>query len=188
MQSKRFDSEQYVKEYQETGKFPAIHDELFNFIAAEANGERFCDLCCSTGLLGQRLKKKMPGCSFVMGVECDHKAIEAGKAAGVTIPVYEMTVNQENMPNLTELLYHHQVTVLVARRCLPEIFGADSSWRTFFVSELIDAGITEVFIQGRNDVKDHKNPLHNVTKEVELFHGYYKSVRLRGQCAHVRLA
>src|SRR4051812_37256610 len=107
--SVRFDSLAYLQAFRRQGRYPAIHDQLFRLIVAESRGCRFLDLCCSTGLLGQRVMS-FAGAMAVVGVDADVDAIAAARQHGVTIPLVQMRIAPETYGELGAMLKEHRIS------------------------------------------------------------------------------
>lgn len=183
--SLRFDSTEHLDAWKATGRFPAIHDDLFNLIATEATGTSFLDLCCSTGLLAQRLADKLPGVA-ACGVDADVDAVLAGAEAGIKVPVLTMKVELKSLDSLLQWIRDNRVTVLVARRCFPELFGHDHDLARAFSKGIHALGVTEVFLQGRVPVAGAKNSLASVLDEVQLLDHDYRLSFAHGQLAYLK--
>lgn len=182
--SRRFDSLEYLTAWKETGRFPAIHDELFELIAAEATGTSFLDLCCSTGLMAQRIATRLKGAT-ACGVDGDVDAVLAGAQAGVSVPILTLKVELKTMDALLQWVRSNRVTVLVARRCFPELFGHDHDLARAFSKGIHSMGVREVFLQGRVPVLGARNTLASVLDEVKLLEADYRVSFARGQCAYL---
>jgi hypothetical protein len=71
----RFDSQERIDLWRSTGKFPQIHDTLFNYVISRMNGDVVLDLCGSTGLLSRRfISAGIPA----VGVEGEQESVEKG--------------------------------------------------------------------------------------------------------------
>lgn len=189
--SKRFSSPEHLAAFKERGVFPVIHEPLFNLVLERAEGTSFMDLCCHFGLLGERLRRHIRGARAV-GVEMDAAAVEAGRAAGVQIPLHVMKVEPKSLGSFIGLITEHQVTTLVARRCLSEVFVTDHAKPTkdeAFAAELRRqlraAGVREVFAQGRAPTARATWPIPDIEAEVALLAPEFTLVDLRGQCAYL---
>lgn len=181
----RYDSQERLDAWRTLRVWPEIHDDLFHLVLSEARGRRFLDLCCSTGLLGQRLLDKMPGCERVLGLDADAGALERGRDAGVSVPLYHLPITRESLGQLVALVERERITGLVARRCLSEIFAADASWAPEFIDALASGGIREVFIQGRAPTARATHPIPNVDAEISVLGRSVNVLQRTGQCAYL---
>lgn len=186
---RRFNSEEYLTNWRAKGQFPKIHDALFNMIAAEALGTSGLDLCCSTGMLGTRLIEKL-GWRCV-GVDADKDAIALSESFGLPMPIRNMVIDDQTLPELVGLLERNRVEVLVARRCLCDVFcpsrsGDPGGFGFRFVDALAGAGIRECFVQGMANVGRSTHPIPNIDAEVAFFTGRYRVVRKVGEVAYLR--
>jgi HAD superfamily hydrolase (TIGR01509 family) len=85
-------------------------------------GRSGLDLCCSHGLLGQQLANR--GGYVMAGIDSDFKAVDLAQIY-VDMPVYQIRVDRNNLDKIRNTLYVRDITFIVARRCLPELFGDD---------------------------------------------------------------
>jgi len=187
MNSNRFDSIEYLKAFQVSGRFPAIHDDIFALIISEGHGCRFLDLCCSTGLLAQRLMK-FGGAMFAMGVDGDERAIKAGVEHGVTVPMALLNIGPDTLPELTQIIGANGISAVVARRCLPELLGERPEMDRPFADALAAGGAKEVFIEGRVKTARAVNRLCDVEKEAAAIASRYRVANRRRSCLRLVLA
>jgi len=194
----RFNSTTYVDHYKVTGRFPKIHDNLFNLITETWEGGSFIDVCCSTGLLGQRLIDKLG--VMCCGIEGDSRAITAGKQGGVQMTVYQTYIDEKSLANLSRILSDHDVNTVVMRRCVSELFakgmplGVGNTVQTElkpgfaekFIDTLLAAGVDEIYLQGRAESASSKHVIPNVEAEIKFFSTHYDVRVKRGQCAYLR--
>lgn len=177
----RFDSLEHLVAFNKSRVYPKIHDDLFHLVVAHSDPTQpFVDLCCSTGLLGQRLLDEN-----YQGFGVDTVLHYAAVEAGVALPLFKLKITRSTLPSLGALLHEHHTQMVVARRCLPELLGTDN-----FGAELgklfIDAGVTDVFLQGRKPTKNPRNPLHCLAAEVQALKPWWKQAWLApGDCAHL---
>lgn len=180
----RYNDPTHLETWKRSGRYPRIHDDLYRLLCEEALGTRFLDLGCSTGLLAERLQRSVKG-AVVLGVDADVAAIAAGTEAGLTVPREVLAVTPDTLETLGERIRTEGLTVLVARRCLPEILGAESAFALAFTQSLLQAGIEEIFVQGRAYSPQAKHALSQVEAEIQaLASGYQVRVR-RGECAYL---
>lgn len=187
--SRRFDCEDYVKDYEKRRAFPKIHNPLFQFFLTrymETPGDtawRVCDLCCSTGLLAQRIR--VHGGMVAIGVDRDENAIGLGESAGIDGLVH-LAVGPDTLTRLAKLLATKRINVVVMRRCIPELFDADPSWAPAFFRTLWGAGVTDLLVEGRKSRSTSRGNLCNIEYEIKLIQqtGLYKLAKRAGDCAH----
>jgi SAM-dependent methyltransferase len=179
----RYDAVEHVARWAKTGQYPAIHDAMFHAIGAWASGRSALDLCCSTGLLGQRVASKLG--LAVVGVDCDRRALEAGRHV-VTVPLVELRVEAETLPRIAEILNEYHVDILLARRCIPELFAYDLDLGHAFAGVLAVSGVREIFLEGRAASPRAVNPLATVEAEVGVFTDHYRQIRKLGQVVYLR--
>ncbi len=180
----RFNSAERLDLWQNTGRFPAIHNDMAHAFSSFARGERALDLCCSFGLLAERIKR-MYGAA-VVGVDADESALEHGRSAGITVDLLHMAVSADTLPALADLIASRKVSVLLARRCLPELFGGNIALGREFAQLMRDSGIEEVLIEGRVKTKKPRNALASIEDEIELMSGPFSLERRYRNVAYMR--
>lgn len=183
----RFDSVEHVDSWRQTGRYPAIHKPIADFVVGRLRGPAsLVDLCCSHGLLGDQLLTRLPPGTSVVGVESSLSAIGRARDAGLRHRIERLHVDASTYDELAAVVRRAGATVLIARRCLPEILGAALQTAPDFARALFDAGIREVFLQGRVVVAHPTNPLFSVDKEVEALSSHYGEAERAGQLSHLR--
>jgi ribosomal protein L11 methylase PrmA len=183
--SKRFNSLEYLEDYQKFGRWPQIHNQMFNLIMAESRSERFIDLGCSTGLLGERVMLKMR--SRVVGIDCDLEAIEAALKANVIIDFVRMEINQDTLESLKAIITTQNITCVIARRILPEIVNNNKWFGYELAKAFAESGIKEIFLEGRIYKKDSVNILASIEDEVEILKPFYFQTKRHGNLARLKL-
>lgn len=176
----RFDDQTLLECFKRGRSFPKIHAPLFSFIMEHEEGSVALDLCCSTGLLGQRLRERRHRFSHVFGVEGNSEAIDRAERAGVTMPITQMIVNEDTLDDFLALLLRNRCDTIIARRCLPELFGDCISFGQTFMRSINDVGVQWLFIEGRRATSTPANALHSIEKEIELASAAFEVVEKRG--------
>ena len=187
----RYNDPSHFERWKTHGTFPAIHDNiaalLEKHVAAGTAGpikpRRFCDLCCSIGLLGQRIYEGDMATRSVVGVEGLHASIVQARAAGIRYPILEIMVTHATLPVFIDWLKLNRTEVLVARRCLSELFAVDQSWGPHFWEAVTGAGVRMAVIQGRAPCANPTHPLPSVDQEIAVLGPKARLVEKLGQCA-----
>jgi hypothetical protein len=188
----RYNDPSHFARWKTDGTFPKIHDALAALMdkhlprADPDTPTRFLDLCCSIGLLGQRIRETRPG-STVVGVEGLRASIEQARAAGITYPILHLMVTRESLPLFAGYVGQHRVEVIVARRCLCEIFGKDQSWARLFLATVKARGVRYLSVQGMAPAANSVHPLPSIAEEVALFGPDVEVMALVAQCAILRI-
>ena len=183
--SLRYDSIDHLQRYRDHRAYPAIHDPLFRLIFDTSTSSRYLDLCCGTGLLGQRLMDQA-GSAFVLGVEASTN-FQLARSHGVSIAVAQFVVGRETLAVLADVISRNEITALIARRCLPEILGGHPSLDVPLVEVLASSGIIEVFVQGRVVSNRSTNRLASVDAEIGVLSSRYRVTTKRGPCCRLIL-
>ena len=181
----RFDSLEYLDQWQREGRYPAIHDEMFAVVTSRVVGRRYLDLCCSTGLLGQRIAAKA-WAETVVGVDGDNGALQAGKDAGINVPLIHLAITDTTMDQLGDLIRQHGLTVMLARRCLPELSDGDPERAKRLLAITAKAGITEIVVQGRDVSRRTTHVLGSIEREIAVIEPFFAVKWKGGQMAYGR--
>jgi hypothetical protein len=75
---------------------------------------------------------------------------------------------------------------MLARRCLPELFGDDLPLGRDFAAAIHGAGIKEIFLEGRVVTQGAVNVLKSVADEVDLLSGHYHEVKRIGAVSYLK--
>lgn len=179
----RFNDPRYLEDWQATGRFPAIHDAIAAAILRHDEGKAGVDLCCSTGLLAERLR--VNGFT-VVGVDRDATALERSRAAGIQAELLRLHLDSDGLAKMLQYVKEKGLTSLYARRCLPELFGDNLPLGKWFFKEAAAAGITRVFLQGRNPTANAKNRLSSISAEIALASSSFDLTWSAGQVAYLQ--
>lgn len=163
----RFNCPEYVDAWKDGGKFPNIHNGIFNLIARGVKPEdgNILDLGSSTGLLSRRLADAG---YTVYPMEASRVAIAEGTEAGVydDLEVTQFRLRPSRIPEFIEWLSKHHIKVVVARRVFPEL--DDSGIPPVLMTEaFIAAGVEHLFVEGRVPRANVKHRLHNLRAEID---------------------
>jgi hypothetical protein len=170
-----FDSIELLNMWKDRGTFPKIHDNMAYAAVLTLQGPNVLDLCCSYGLLGRRILGQVPQVRKMYGIDADFGVIQSSKEAGLT---HDMEIwHAKIVPGTEDLLYNfvteRQITSIVARRALPELFSEDPAWGKQVIERLWELGVKEWLIEGRVQSKRSTNALAGLIDEVELLSDCY---------------
>lgn len=189
----RFSDEEYLRAWKEDKIFPKIHQRIFDLFSMTFEAESVIDLCCCTGLIGQHIKE-MHGIN-VVGVEGDPNWIERGKKWGIELPIYELWITPDTLATFLDIIKKEKVTGIVARRCISELFGNDEKgrrlkspnwpWAEQFSEKILNAGITELWFEGRADQGRSVHPIPGTDEEIQCFSSKYKLAERYQTCAYM---
>lgn len=180
----RFDSQERIDLWRSTGKFPQIHDTLFNYVISRMNGDVVLDLCGSTGLLSRRfISAGIPA----VGVEGEKESVEKG-VWGEDQPVKHMWITPETVWSIADWMKEHKVNTVVARRCISELIPVFPVLGEVFIA----GGAKEMFLEGRQRVAKPTHPCPDIEHEIMPFVGEWegckptwKLVHRYKECAHL---
>ena len=168
----RYNSVERLEKWCMEGMYPSIHDRIFEMIDGRIKGQTVLDLCCSTGLLGQRIQDELN--KTVFGVDADKKAFENAASYGVDVNRTQMRIDASNFDPLIKFIADRGIDVLVARRCLSEVFYSHIDQGPVFAKRLLDeTKVREIFIQGRREQPNATHPIPSCDAEVSLFKDFW---------------
>lgn len=189
----RFSDEEYLRAWKEEGNYPKIHDTLYTLFASTYQSKTVMDLCSCTGLLGQRIKDVNK--INVVSVEGDPAWIARGNKWGTNVPVLELWILPETLPRFTQFIEDNEVTGICARRCISEIFGNDAKgrhlkspnweWAETFTKAILNAGIKEIWIEGRANQGRSTHCIPDTATEARCFGSRFKIEEEYRTCAYL---
>jgi len=147
--SRRYHSQEYLDEWRTTGRYPKIHQVMFetclHMLDRPDETGRVLDLFSSTGLLGARLKRIGYSVAWSDG---DRDALDRGIAAGAIDPehLFPGRLTMQNWAVFLDWLALEGVRTIVARRCLDVLFDVvppETAQAGF-----LEAGIETVILEG----------------------------------------
>jgi hypothetical protein len=172
MSSRRFNDESYIIEYNKTGAFPKIHNDVGFLIGNYANEpEPSLDLGSNIGMICARSIKL--GRSIAIGIEgCKEDFSRAVKDSRI---IYEnFYITRETFPRLINVLKKHKPTLVTARRVLSEIGIKDPSVVTEMAGIFHQYGVEKFIVEGRVPVKNPVVSLYNSELEVQAISNYFE--------------
>ena len=184
----RFNSAQHLRVWERTGSYPSIHQSLTNMVVTYLDrGSDILDLGCGFGLLGHAISTRTRGC-MVLGIDANDKTIAAAKDAGLDkgVTFKKMRITPDNSHEVADLCKELKIKAVVARRVFPELFGNDPVALTIFGHQLAEAGIRQIFIQGRVPVKNPNNELPTVQEEAKYLRASFEPAVIHGDLAYLK--
>jgi hypothetical protein len=187
----RYNAESYLEAWTDKGVYPKIHDPVFNLFMTTFESESVLDLCCATGMLGTRINEKAG--IQVCGVEWLEKNIRRARKYGVSIPIREMKIERETLNDFVDWIKKNEVTGIVARRCISELFGntptntIDWEWAELWTNAVADAGVKEFWIEGRADQGRSVHCIPDTETEIECLSFRYTVSEVQGKTAYLVL-
>lgn len=181
-----FNDPQILEDWRVNHRWPAIHGKIAAAAQMFIRGPRVLDLCCSFGLLGQRLLKTCPNVEKVIGVDCDDRAMGLGRAAGIAVDMHSMKITPDTVHLLYDLIKREGITTIVARRAFPELFGENHQFGRDFAISCNHFGVRELLLEGRVESRRSSNSLCGIDLEVELVRGSYELTGAFEKCAYLQ--
>jgi len=161
---------------------------MFNAVKLYGQGNNVLDLCCSTGLLGTQIAEKLG--KTVIGIESSLVSIDLAKAYGIPIPIQQMKLTRDTLEPFVTFCNLYSIQTIVARRCIPELFGEDYDFGLEFVAAMATIGVKEIFLEGRVKTANATNIFNSVEHEIDLFNTYdmYKVTKRLGNIGYLTLS
>lgn len=183
---RRYDDDSYLEAWQSKREYPKIHKNMYELVTATITSKTVMDLCCSTGLLGQHVADFGAN---VIGVEALQKSIDKAKSFGIEIPLIQLNIDNNSIDVLCEIIANNSVTGIIARRCLSELFvtedktSIDFKWANLFTKKIVEAGIKEIWVEGRAEQGRSVHPIPNTETEIVCLESLFDVVVMRNRCA-----
>lgn len=169
----RFDSPALLTAW-EAGQYPAIHDAIFNTIAATVPpGARVLDLGACTGLLTSRLQKAG---YVVTAAEGNMRSYRAGLQAGTwgAAPVWTQYVTPGTLEGFMALLEDRDVDVIAARRVTPEVHDSMGDSFYQFIDAITGSRVRTIILEGRKPSRKTVHPLGSADAEAAAYGPYWR--------------
>jgi hypothetical protein len=178
--TRRFDAPEYLTEWEGTGRFPAIHDAIFNMTAATLPpGARVLDLGACTGLLTARLNRAG---YEVTAAEGNAESYRAGHAAGTwgEAPVWTQYITPATLDGFASLLQERRIDAIIARRVLPEVYDGMAGDFGAFADVLRASPVHTIILEGRKASARTTHPLGSAARETAALWGTWKVTEAAG--------
>jgi hypothetical protein len=172
----KYNDPQHIKNYETSGIFPMIHDQIFSAIKrAAAVSQPVLDLGACLGLLSARMIEGKVT-KKVFAFEPSQKALDiAIKKPEITY--FKMGVTRSNIPKMFGFMIQNEVGTIVARRVFPEIAetqGVETVKE--FGKAAYKAGVRKIVLEGRKQSSRSTATLKNADLEAECFSPFYKVI------------
>lgn len=179
----KFDDDNYVSEFLRNGTYPKIHDDIF-YLASQVRGHNVLDLGCCKGLLSKRLSAINP---LVVGIDASKAYIDKA-VKGDNIKYVNTKVTEDTLPAIKGIIQEHGITVLVARRVIPELCETGGMQLcTKFAKLLQECGVEHIVLEGRKKCANPTNPLSSIDMELKVFEPYYNVIKAHKDCRLLKL-
>ncbi|RTL28020.1 MAG: class I SAM-dependent methyltransferase [Rhodocyclaceae bacterium] len=184
----RYNDDEHLRRFG-SGTFPTIHDDIFTMFVSNVLGQSVLDLGCCFGLLGERIARA--GWRAV-GVDALAWQLDKGRAAGVTIPLFQLKVGENTLADLLRLVAEHAVDTVVARRSLCVILAgkqkheANEPLAAALARGLAERGVRELVIQGMAPDPRAVAALKSVDDEIAILAPAFALAQRRGEVAYLR--
>lgn len=166
--SRMYNDPSYLTIFHASGRFPAIHDDIYNAILQtieDWDKKIVFDLGSSIGLLSTRLARKF---HTVYGIEPSNDIQKSPPSPNAHFIQRKITPNTLDM-----LLQLYKPNVIVARRVFPEIANGDAEVMKLIAETIAFHNIQWVVIEGRIFSDRSTNILASVNAEKSYFKEWY---------------
>lgn len=174
----RYNDEEYLRQFYEYGKYPKIHDEIFN-LSKYVPAVSVMDLGCCYGLLSHRLSSVY---KTVIGIESEKKYLDKS-VAGDNIVYVNMKICDSTLGDIAKIIEQYRVTGIFARRVIPEIYETGGfELCSQLIQTFYRTGIEYIAIEGRKSTRRAVNPLKSITEESNIFSEKYTPIERQANC------
>jgi len=177
MSDVRFNGQERLDEWSDHGIFPKIHDYIYEAAMMElplpSAATRVADLCCSTGLLGARMRSSGYKVAFL---EADTDAIVRGRAAGTFAedPLREGFIDEDTIKDTGSWLSGNEVDIILARRCLCVL--SERVPLPVVAEVFAEAGVTAILLEGQKILSTSVHPFGSADAQAEGLSSHYDVV------------
>lgn len=167
--SRRFDSTDWLEAWKKTGRFPHIHDAIFNAFAANVEpGASVLDIGASTGISTARLQHLGYKAT---AVEANPESIARGREYGTwqDAPIWTNYITPATILGLESLLAERAVTAILARRVISEVYDGMKGEPAEFARVVRESGVQIIVLEGRKISKNTVHPCGTADLEAAVF-------------------
>lgn len=190
----RYDSEVYLSEWQIHGVYPNCHRDLFQLVCYRATGQSFLDMGCGTGLFGSRVARYLRDKPVsVVGIDSSKSCVALAEQYGITsiMPITNLRLHDsESLLKLKAIIEAMQIDTVIARRSIGEMCDGRPEFSSNLVKTIHDAGVKEIFLEGRKfaSIVAARTLYPTVDEELALFTPLFPVVEKFRQCAYLKKA
>ena len=176
----RYSDQDHVTAWMQTGRFPAIHDDIAHLIRENVTIQGAAlDVGSCTGLLSVQLREM--GFSDVLGIE-PNKTNYTRAVPWDRVTYSHAAVHDDILAEMRNWIMGMNVSLVVCRRVLPEIEESCDGLVERFAKALFGSGVKYLAIEGRVPVAKHSAKLWNVELEVNAVKGYFGCIAKHKHC------
>jgi hypothetical protein len=166
---RRFDSFDWLNNWRDTGRFPYIHDAIFNAFAANVEpGSRVLDIGASTGMSTARLQHL--GYTVTVA-EANPESIARGEQYGTwgDAHLWRHYITPETVTDFYKLLHDRDIEVILARRVISEVFDGMKGDPRAFAEAVRRSNVHTIVLEGRKVSKNTVHPCGTADLEAAVF-------------------
>lgn len=167
--SRRFDSHEWLEAWRKTGRFPHIHDAIFNAFAANVDpGTSVLDIGASTGISTARLQHL--GYTATVA-EANMESIERGREYGTwgDAHIWVNYITPATIEGLEGLLKDREVKAILARRVISEVYDGMKGEPAEFARVVRESGVQIIVLEGRKISRNTVHPCGTADLEAAVF-------------------
>jgi hypothetical protein len=169
----RFNDPEYIRAYRQEGKYPKIHDDIFEACEEWLTGGNVLEVGTCIGLLANRIidHKLAPK---VIAYEPNEKHL-ARAIKKPEIRYINKPISLETMKHVFAVMKANKIQTIFARRVFPEMAEGEGSSRVVktLAAAAFEAGVQRVILEGRTVTKKPTAELWNADLEAKCFSPYF---------------
>ncbi len=166
---RRFDSREWITDWKATGRFPHIHDAIYNVFASNVEpGTSVLDIGASTGIMTARLQH---GGYVATAAEANAESIATGRELGTwgQTPIWTNYITPATIEGFESLLAERAVTAIMARRVISEVFDGMKGEPAEFARAVRESGVQIIVLEGRKISRNTVHPCGTADLEAAVF-------------------
>lgn len=167
--SRRFDSPEWITEWKATGRFPHIHDAIYNAFAATVDpGTPVLDIGASTGIMTARLQH---GGYTVTAAEANPASLATGRELGTwgDATLWEHFITPATVTDFFKLLQDRRIGAIMARRVISEVYDGMGGEPGAFAEAVRRSSVHTIVLEGRKISRNTVHPCGTADLEVAVF-------------------
>lgn len=166
---RRFDSPEWITDWKATGRFPHIHDAIYNVFASTVEpGTPTLDIGASTGISTARLQAGGYPCTVV---EANAESIATGREHGTwgDASIWVNYITPQTILGFESLLQERRIEAVFARRVISEVYDGMKGEPAEFARVVRESGVKVIILEGRKVSRNTVHPCGTADLEAAVF-------------------